>query len=174
MPRVTAFLRACFENRLRKEPDGTTLARPYGLLGGVYALDPATRETYLRVQSRASAAGVAAAALGALLVIRFIGWFPYLLAAVVVLANAHYFLVWRALRRARKVPRERWSGAPTRAASGLLPRRLCRVLMVGSATLAGLGIFAIATEGPSAPMMLGVAFFALCTYFYAWMARRGR
>jgi hypothetical protein len=171
---VTGFLRAWFEGRLRREPDGTTLARPYGPFGGVYALDPAMRASYLRVRSRASAAGLAAAALGALLVIPFIGWFPYLLAALVLLANAHYFLVWRALRKARKVPRQRWSEAPVPDAEGSIPRWLCHILMVGSGLLAGLGVLAIATEGPSAPILLGVAFFALCTSFYAWLARRSR
>jgi hypothetical protein len=164
--------RSWFDRRLQPLPDGTWLARPYGMLGGVYGFDAAMRERYLRVQSRMSALGLAAATAGAALVILFIGWFPYLLAALVVLANVHYFLLWRTLRTARKVSRERWSEPLARDPAGLLPRWLCRLFAWVSGILAVLGLVAISTEGPNSTMVLGVTFLAGCSYFYWRLGRR--
>jgi hypothetical protein len=164
--------RTWFDRRLQPQPDGTWLARPYGMLGGVYGLDAAMRERYLRIQSRMSAVGLVAAMAGAALVILFIGWFPYLLAALVVLANLHYFLLWRTLRTARKVPRERWSGSRARDPAGLLPRWLCRLFAWVSGILAALGLVAMSTEGANSTMVLGVTLLGGCSYFYWRLGRR--
>ena len=167
------WLRRRFERQLRREEDGTWLARPYGRLGGVYALDREMREDFLRVRSRAAAVGLIAVVAAALLVVPFVGWFPYLLAALVALANLHYFFVWRALRKARQVASERWAesreGEP---AAGVLPRSVCRVLAAASGLLAALGLVAISTEGPSPVMLGGIVLLGGLSCFYWRLGQR--
>lgn len=175
---MIGHFRSWFEKQLQPQPDGTWLARPYGWLGGVYALDAATRERYLRFQSEATFWGLLIALPPALLV--GIGplfeWFPYVLGGIIVLVNVQYYLLWRALRGARKVAKERWAGRavshPAGLAAAMVPRRLCRIFMVVSGLFAAVGVLAIATDGPSAPMVLTTLFFSGCAYFYWWLARR--